>query len=114
MPFKGELVGPGIQSNRYQLKHTQLFVFNIFDIESNGYLPKTEVKRLCKELGLEEVPFVAEQKVPTSIDDTLSIAEGKSVLNSAIEREGLVWVCGSGKNRISFKTISNKFLCKAK
>ncbi len=34
------------------------------------------------------------------------------VLNDQAEREGLVWVHSSGQDRISFKTISNKFLVK--
>jgi len=42
----------------------------------------------------------------------LTFAEGKSVLNPKTEREGLVWVRGSGDDRVSFKTISNKFLAK--
>ncbi|WP_276664759.1 hypothetical protein [Rhodopirellula baltica] len=42
----------------------------------------------------------------------LASAEGKSVLNPKTERQGLVWVYGSGDDRISFKTISNRFLAK--
>ena len=44
-------------------------------------------------------------------DDTASIlrfAEGKSALNSAVEREGLVFKCL--ERRESFKAISNRYL----
>ncbi len=41
-----------------------------------------------------------------------TICTVKSRLNPSVEREGLVWGCGSGDDRISFKTISNKFLAK--
>jgi hypothetical protein len=44
--------------------------------------------------------------------EILALAEGKSILNPNTEREGLVWVRGSGDDRISFKTISNRFLAK--
>jgi hypothetical protein len=44
--------------------------------------------------------------------EILALAEGKSALNPKSEREGLVWVRGSGDDRISFKTISNRFLAK--
>ena len=39
-------------------------------------------------------------------------AQLTSLLHPKMEREGLVWVNGSGDDRISFKTISNKFLAK--
>ena len=39
-------------------------------------------------------------------------SEGKSTLNSKTEREGLVWVCGSGDDRVSFRATSNRFLAK--
>ncbi|MCS7470049.1 hypothetical protein NZK35_25675 [Stieleria sp. ICT_E10.1] len=50
--------------------------------------------------------------MPETIDEILAIAEGKSTLNPKTEREGLVWGHGSGDDRISFKTISNRFLAK--
>ena len=112
LAVQGELIGPGIQKNRYQLKKQQLFVFNVFDIEQFGYLEKEEMNSVCQTLGLEVVPFIDNLKVPDTIDEILEFAQGKSVLNSQTEREGLVWVHGSGKDRISFKTISNKFLAK--
>ena len=49
---------------------------------------------------------------PDTIDEIVNLAEGKSALNAQTEREGLVWVHGSGSRRISFKTISNKFLAR--
>lgn len=108
--IQGELAGPGIQSNRYNLKALRLFVFNIFDIATCSYLPKQEMEDLCDELKLERVPFIDIRCVPDSIDEILQLAEGPSQLNAATEREGLVWVHGDGHDRISFKTISNRFL----
>ena len=112
LAIQGELLGPGIQNNRYGLKSQQLFVFNVFDIQAYGYLEKEEMNSVSQTLGLEVVPFIDNLKVPDTIDEILEFAQGKSVLNSQTEREGLVWVHGSGKDRISFKTISNKFLAK--
>ena len=112
LAVQGELVGPGIQNNRYGLKQQQLFVFNVFDIDQFGYVEKEEMNSVCASLGLEVVPFIATREVPESMDAILELAQGKSVLNSQTEREGLVWVRGSGADRISFKTISNKFLAK--
>ena len=110
--IQGELIGPGIQGNRYKLKQSELFVFNVFDLDEYAYVEKDEAAEICEQLGLQTVPIVEHQTVPDSIDEILKIAEGKSVLNPATEREGLVWVSGSGRERISFKTISNKFLAR--
>ena len=110
--IQGELIGPGIQGNRYKLKQTELYVFNVFDLNEFAYVEKQEAASICERLGLQMVPFIEQRTVPDSIDQILQIAEGKSVLNDSTQREGLVWVVGSGQDRISFKTISNKFLAR--
>lgn len=112
LAVQGELVGPGIQKNLYQLDAQRVFVFNIYDIEASAYLEKAEMESICNQLDLPIVPPLGEMLVPKNIDDLLQLAEGKSQLNPKVEREGLVWVHGSGDRRISFKTISNKFLAK--
>jgi hypothetical protein len=89
-----------------------VFVFNVFDIAASAYVHKTEMEAICRELDLSIVPPLGEMIVPDCLDAILTLAEGKSVLNPKTEREGLVWVRGSGDDRISFKTISNKFLAK--
>ena len=112
LAIQGELLGPGIQGNKYQLARHRLFVFNCFDFDQSAYVDKSECDELCQILELEQVPVIGEQQVPESLDEILACAEGGSVLHPQTEREGLVWVHGSGANRISFKTISNRFLTK--
>ena len=112
LAVQGELVGPGIQKNRYALTEPTVFVFNIYDIGAMAYIEKAEMETLCERLGLSIVPPLGQTKLPETMDEILQLAEGKSVLNPKTEREGLVWVHSSGNERISFKTISNKFLAK--
>ena len=112
LAIQGELVGPGIQKNRYALKAPTVLVFNVFDIAESAYVHKAEMEAICRELDLSIVPPLGEMNVPNCLDAILTFAEGKSVLNPKTEREGLVWVRGSGDDRVSFKTISNKFLAK--
>ena len=45
-------------------------------------------------------------------DETLGSTEVKCILSAIAEREGLVWVYGSGDDRISLNAISNRFLAK--
>lgn len=112
LAIQGELVGPGIQKNRYALKSPTVFVFNVFDIATSAYVDKAEMEAICRELDLSIVPPIGEINVPDCMDAILTLAEGKSALNPKTEREGLVWVRSFGDDRVSFKTISNKFLAK--
>lgn len=111
--LQGEIIGEGIQKNKYKLKGQEFRLFNIFDIDKYEYLPKSEVLELAEYFGLKIVPTVYRNfELPLTIDELLKIAEGKSVLNTLTEREGLVWVANDSPTRISFKTISNKFILK--
>ena len=95
----------------FQLKLAQHFK-PLLSVNAFAYVEKEEAASICEQLDLQTVPFIEQRSVPETIDEILQIAEGKSVLNNVTEREGLVWVAGSGQDRISFKTISNKFLAR--
>jgi RNA ligase (TIGR02306 family) len=113
LAIQGEVVGEGIQKNKYKLKGQKLLVYNIFDIDKYEYLPKNEMVEITKSLELDVVPTIFEEfELPQTIEEILKIAEDKSRLNPETEREGLVWVSINSPTRISFKTISNKFLLK--
>lgn len=110
--IQGEIIGEGVQGNKYKLIGQKLLVYNIFDIDKYQYVQKSEMVEICKLLNLETVPTIFEEfTLPETIDELLEIANGKSKLNPNVEREGLVWVSIDGR-RISFKTISNEFLIK--
>lgn len=111
LAIQGEIIGEGIQKNPYKIKGQKLFVFNIFDIDKYEYISKNETKLILEKLNLNSVPEInTEMDLPNSIDEALKIAEGKSAINNKTEREGFVWVAIDSPERISFKTISNKFL----
>lgn len=113
LAIQGEIVGEGIQGNKYKLRGQKLLVYNIFDIDKFEYLSKYDMVMLCDRLGFEMVPIIYNEfTLPESINDLLKIATDISKINSNIDmtREGLVWVSLDSPKRISFKTISNKFL----
>ena len=72
-------------------------MFNIYDIDASAYVNKPEMEAICGELGVETVPPIGAAALPATIDELLTSAEGKSVLNSKVEREGLVWVFAQGR-----------------
>jgi RNA ligase (TIGR02306 family) len=113
LALQGEIIGEGIQKNRYRLKGQTVRFFRMFDIDKYEYLSYEEMIEIIKELKLETVPVLDWNYVlPASIDEILVYAQGKSALNSQVDREGVVFVKYEPNNlgRLSFKAISNKFL----
>lgn len=110
LAIQGEIVGPGIQSNKYKRGAQEFYVFDIYDIDAMRYLPSAERVMLVQKLGLKHVPHVLfEEDMPLSLDVILDLAEDRSMLYET-QREGLVFKQHDGK--FSFKVISNKFLLK--
>jgi RNA ligase (TIGR02306 family) len=110
---QGELIGPGIQGNIYNLKDTMFCVFDIYDIRGGVYVDPATRHAMVKEMGLTHVPILAHQAEMydtlgiTDIPQLLKFAEGKSVLGET-EREGIVFKQVDGG--MTFKAISNKYL----
>lgn len=111
--IQGEIIGHGIQGNKYNLSSQQFFVFDIYDIDKKQYLGYSERRTLIKALGLQRVPGVTPNEVhhrtELEVDTLLRVAEGKSRL-ADVEREGLVFKSYDGS--FSFKAISNEWLLK--
>ena len=106
--IQGELVGPGIQGNPYNLSRTMYFVYKIWDIDKQEYLDGRSRRALTSQLKLNHVPVhatVASLK-GMSLQDILNKADGESTLNAKAKREGLVFK----SNTRSFKAISNLWL----
>lgn len=111
--IQGEIIGEGIQGNPYQRIGQTVKIFNGFDIDKYDYLSLEELLELVKTLEVKTVPILdLDFTLPETIDELLLMAEGKSVLNLKAEREGLV--IRSHDRKISFKSISNKFLLNEK
>lgn len=114
LALQGELIGEGIQGNSYGIKGQAFRLFDVFDVDNGNYLNPTERQALAKELGIDHVPVISTDHVITqSAHDLLKNAEGKSILNSKAEREGVVYKCNTVSD-LSFKAISNKFLLREK
>ena len=113
--FQGEMIGSGIQGNHYKMKEQTVFFYNIYLINEMEYMGFYDFRQTLMDLELLSVPvlslpfqFPADKDGQFSVSVLLKEAEGKSILNSEVEREGLV--IRSMDRTISFKAISNKFL----
>ena len=111
--IQGELIGESIQGNPYKIKGQTVGFFNAFNIDTQEYLGLEEFEKLISSMGLKSVPILdREFTLPDTIDELLTYADEKSVLNSNFDREGVV--IRSLDRKISFKVISNKFLLSEK
>jgi len=115
--IQGELIGEGIQGNPYKIKGQTVKIFNMFNIDTREYLGLDDMIRILEKINVDDKPLELvpviyyDYKLPSTIEEVLIQAEGKSRLNEQTEREGLV-IRNKDKS-ISFKAISNNFLLKA-
>ena len=118
--ISGELIGEGVQGNKYDIKGHRWLVFNIFDVDTGKYVSAEERRLIIRDLvalgaTIEQVPVITAVGTTLldglSVDDFLEMAEGKSILNPKTEREGLVFKNQTDPD-ISFKAISNRWLLK--
>ena len=108
--FQGELVGPGIQGNPYNLDELHFVVFDIWDIKEQCYLSPMGRRWLLDDVPrLEHVPYV-DGKLPNTLVETLSMADGTSdYAGNTVAREGIVFKMHEYPH-YSFKAISNNWL----
>lgn len=112
--IQAELIGEGIQTNLYKLRGQTIKVFDIFNIDEKKHLSYEELKDTANFLELETVPMINENfKLPSLINELISYADGKSILNPEANREGIV-LRTKNEKRVSFKVISNLFLLNEK
>lgn len=112
--LQGELVGPGVQGNKYNLTELDFYLFDVFDIDKQEYYTPAERFKLAVDFNINHTPIISHRinfkENDWTIDYVLTNAEFKSYLNQQTEAEGVVFKSVDGKN--SFKAISNKFLLK--
>lgn len=122
--LQGELIGPGIQGNRYDKITYCIYFFNA-GIYHNGkvkYDSGLDILDIPANIHLKIVPWVrCNYSLENNIDSIVEMSKGKSKL-ADIPREGIVirpietiydnTIEGMVGNRISFKAINPDFLLK--
>ena len=101
--LQGEIIGEGIQGNKYKIKGKDFYAFNLI-------YPSGKVEQINNAListGIKVVPFVEIEYLKDNVHQCVSLAKGKSII-ADIHREGLV-VRNYSKG-ISFKIVNPDFL----
>jgi len=111
---QGEIIGPGIQKNKYNLSEIELRLFNVFKIDGHYHGDLTDLVIIKEILEIDTVPILEEGVLLTgTVEDWIKKSAGVSYLSSKTKREGIV-VRNYEKNRFSFKAVDPGFLLKYK
>ena len=115
---QGEVVGPGVQGNKYALAAHEYRVFNLLNADAGTLVERGVALDALDAVGLKRVPELAPVTLAHTVDQLVSLSAGESVLNPKTQREGLVLrpfaevdepLTGG---RLSFKVINPQFLLK--
>lgn len=114
--LQGEVIGEGVQGNKYKLKGQQVFIFSVFDIDAYRFLNFGDFIKMIQQMNLTIVPVVESNYVlSNSIEALVNKSAGKSVLYN-VDREGIVIrpliERTDTAGRVSFKAINPEFLLK--
>lgn len=89
--IQGEICGPSVQHNKLDLKELELYLFNLYNVDTREYLPYSEMIKFANEYNLKVVPLLEERKLDwDNVDDLVEFSKGFSVINTKSMREGLV------------------------
>jgi RNA ligase (TIGR02306 family) len=114
--IQAEVIGPGIQGNKYGLKAVELHVFNLFDMDAQRLIDHTRALDILREVGLTTVPQIGEIVLAHTVDELIAMSVGRSMLNQFVQREGIVLRPPAEEydedvgGRLSFKAINPQFL----
>ena len=108
LALQGEIVGTTIQGNPYRFNEKHFYLFDIFDIDKQEYLLPKERYEIREYINCQHVPVVQKCGEFKGVEEEIKHADGLSLLNPTVQREGLVFK--STTQNFSFKVISNKYL----
>lgn len=106
--IQGESIGR-VQGNPYQLDEDDFYVFNF--IVDHKKWDSVEGEKYLKKFGIKWVPILRTDFVcPDTMEEMKQIADGYSVINPKVKREGCVY--RSADNSRDFKNVSREYLMK--
>lgn len=106
--IQGEIIGPGIQGNKYSVSDYEFYVFNVIRENKKLIGAGKEIEETVN-IPLTWCPLITTKYVlPDTVNELLDYATGRSVLKDTL-REGFVFRNEKG---MSFKAVSPDFLIK--
>lgn len=111
--LQGELIGPGIESNRGKVTEDSFNVFRCWSITRGAWLPVQEWRILCSAWGVPTVPLIEEAfpalSVYPTVDSLVEWASGAT--RNGLPAEGYILKSLDGETH--FKVLNPIYLLKA-
>jgi ATP-dependent RNA circularization protein (DNA/RNA ligase family) len=108
--LRGEHIGPKIQSNIYGLKETDVYLFDVYNLDTKEMMPYDEMKQFCSDNDFKMVPVLDDEfTLPETVGELLEYSNGFSKLKDDVLREGIV-IRLRDNPKVSFKVRSPKYL----
>lgn len=120
LAIQGEIIGNGIQKNKYRMEGKDVFAFDVFDIDEYKYFSYERLSNFCHSCGLRMVPVVDESFYLGyyDLEGLVELSKGASKIYKYTQREGIVirsalsGVIDPELGRLSFKVVNPDFLLK--
>ena len=127
LTIQGEQGDTKVQGNKYGITEPTMWVFNIIDHEKNYHYNRCDMEAFCDKYNLQIVPKIIIHRelqnkpvtiaykgllkhLGSTVQELVEFSKGKSVINTNVEREGIVVRCiENGKKLLSFKIINPNF-----
>jgi RNA ligase (TIGR02306 family) len=115
---QGEVIGPGVQKNRYGLPALAVRVFSLLDTGTGRLVDREPALAALLGVGLTPVPQLGPLVLDHTVDELVALSVGVSQLNPKVQREGIVLRPeveveeSEVGGRLSFKAINPLFLLK--
>lgn len=104
---QGEIIGPNIQGNKYQLEHNAVYFFNVQPANGDRLFPG-QVNALLGSVGLPQAPYLGTTEILPTTAEMVQLARIRSVINDKAYAEGVV----IRHENLSYKIINPDFLLK--
>ena len=106
--IQGEICGPGIQKNIYELPDYKFYLYGAYDIKTGRRMNIDELNTIAEIGKLDQVISLGTSKMLGSVDEMLENAVRPSVYNPKLPyEEGIVWRNYTGS--IHFKCKSRPY-----
>jgi len=123
--IQGEIIGQGIQKNRYNIKDVDFYVFNVVDIKTNTSYNFKELQMFCNNYNFKMVPSLftgmvylkelfPNQSLLLSLQEIIEFSGKDNSKLANVLREGIVVrdAVSNDINKLSFKVVNPHFLLK--
>lgn len=119
LAVQGELMGPGIQSNKLALPLPTFYAFNLLDITNRCFFDHQRFVDWCDGYNVPHVPLMLAAGTVLlrdhTVDSLVKLVTVKSVINPKVWAEGGVFRPTAERRdedlgRLSFKVINQEFL----